>query len=132
MLEEKINSLWATYITNFKIDILKHKIIIESYAIENNDQKVFFKIEFKDVSSYFFYNNTALEYKDYDFKKWDYAEIMSFNYMPGENLFNINSEKMPSNLSLKISYNILIEIWETELYIKAKKIRINNEEFELE
>lgn len=130
-LEEKINDLWAGFIKDLKIDICRQKILIDTYAIDEGE-KTSYKVEMAEVSSYLFYNNSALEHKDYDYEKWDTAEVTSFYYLGAKkDVFSIKSKIIDPPRDMTISYNLFMEIWSSELYVRANKLKINDDLFDL-
>ncbi|QNU39023.1 hypothetical protein IC801_07395 [Geobacillus sp. 44B] len=123
-----LNEMWATVVKSFHIDILSHTISLNVKVVDNEK---YYKIVFKGVSSFYFVENSGdSRLNPVDPEDGDYIELTSIDY------YKNGIGKIHISLSKEIwvgeyfsSANFVLEFWEALLFIEAKSIVINGEEF---
>ena len=126
IIEDRINHLWAGTVTNFNFDVAKHEVTFHVHILDN-DKKEDFDVTISEISFY-------LSYDEYELKcqgdesasdEWAYTELSMFFYMPS------GDASWPPNSPFDIDYNLELEFWCNQVLIKANKLKINDEEFQL-
>lgn len=130
-LRYDLGKFWSGFITKLQYNILSHTLILDIYIYEEGI-KTCHKIVIKEISSYLFYDEYSTRSKNYNWD--DEVELTSIEYAPQDIFFETISKDYPDaeNVNIKGDFNIFIELWESALFIKANKLKINEEEFELE
>lgn len=129
-IQEKFNELWASKITNIDFDILSNNISVDIEILDSGKTSKH-TIEFQEVASYFFVNNTGDKRKEFvESERGDFLELTSVN------IIEYNSEIKPKSQEkwLEQYYsqaNIVIEIWSRLLLIEARHVLINSELYKL-
>jgi len=123
-----LNEMWATVVESFHIDILSHTI---SLNVKLSDNKEYYKIVFKGVSSFYFVENSGdSRLNPINPEDGDYIELTSIDYYQnGIGKIHIISTKEQWVDEYFSSANFVLEFWEALLFIEAKSIVINGEEF---
>lgn len=120
-LQEKLNYLFGGVVTSFHYDIISHSI---AFSVEITEGSNFtkFDILLDEVSLFFFEDPIAELFSNF---KWDRIELSSFDYSPNQTMKIINS----NNNNATIEYNIYIELWDSNLFVKANKLNIDQNLF---
>jgi hypothetical protein len=123
-----LNEMWATVVESFHIDILSHTISLNVKVVDNEK---YYKIVFKGVSSFYFVENSGdSRLNSVDPEDGDYTELTSIDYYQnGIGKIHISSAKETWVDEYFSSANFVLEFWEALLFIEAKSIVINGEEF---
>ncbi|ANB58383.1 hypothetical protein GFC29_1088 [Anoxybacillus sp. B7M1] len=123
-----LNEMWASIVESFHIDILYHTI---SLKVKVSDTKGHYQIIFKGVSSFYFIENSGeFRLNPIDPEDGDYTELTSIDYYQnGIGKIHISSAKEIWVGEYFSSANFVLEFWEALLFIEAKSIVINEEEF---
>jgi len=132
-LTEALNHFWESIIKNIAVDILNSSISIELEIVENGESYKHTVI-FKEVSSYFYLNNIGdsrlcIHQPEED----EYLELTTINYLE-EGVGQIKVVSMNETWANQCfaSANFVIEIWSRILFIEAKKVIIDRNEYSIE
>lgn len=120
-LQEKLNYLYGGVVTSFHYDIVSHCITF-SVEITNDTQFATFEILLDEVSLFFLEDSGADLFSNFN---WDSIELTSINYLPHHTMKIITS----ININETIDYNIFIELWSSNLFVKANKLYIDQNLF---
>ena len=134
-----LDELWSGVILNFSYELLSHRICFNVMVTENAETKLY-RIVIDEIYSIIFHDGYAEEKarkgKLDDDKTdyiWDMMEVSSFYYSP---ILDFEYQIcFPSDdgdiVKRKGYFNLLLEIWGTEVYMIAKRLKINDQEFKL-
>ena len=133
-IRKLLYALWGGIILDFNYDLLSHQIRCNVNTYED-DKTTFYRIIIDEISSIIFHDthtdglispsNTEIGYV------WDMLELTEFEYYPEfERQLDFPS-KDGSKVAPKGVYNLVLEIWDTIIYIHAKHLKINDQEFTL-
>ncbi|WP_088069947.1 YxiG family protein [Gottfriedia luciferensis] len=132
-LKENLDDLWANVIDEMNIDVFNHRIVFDTRAINDGIVKNY-KLIFEDVSSFYFLENTSENrFNLLELDEDSYLELTSIYYYPkGIGLISINS-KTDDNWVKQYSSNsnFSIEIWNSMLFVEAKRVVINDKVFDV-
>lgn len=120
-LQEKLNDLYGGVVTRFHYDIVGHCITL-SVDVTTDNNLTTFEILLDEVSLFFFEDSGADLFSNF---QWDSIELTSVNYLPHQTMKIITS----INVNETIDYNIFIELWSSNLFVKANKLKIDQNLF---
>lgn len=129
-----LNTLWGTVISNIEMDLLSNTLIIE-IEHHNGDKIESHSLRFIDVSSYYYVKEEiARRFNFYDREEEvEYLQLSSISYhSEGLNEIHVslqNEEDWANQYYTK--FNIVLEIWESVIFIEARKIEFNTQNFKL-
>jgi hypothetical protein len=120
-LQDRLNYLLGGVVTNFHYDIIGHNI---SFSVEISEGSNHTKndILLEEVSLFFFEDPKAQLFSNF---KWDKIELSSFDYSLPQAIKVLNSD----NHSITIESNVYIELWDSNLFVKANKLKIDQNLF---
>lgn len=129
-IKSLLEPLSGSIIEKIEFNILQKNIFLELKLIENGIESMH-TLEFKSVWSHYYTQDTTSS--EIDFTETNYLELTSIDYASG----GISSVNCKSNLddwfnSIHSMTNFALEIWEGLLLIEARKIVIDDNEFELQ
>ncbi|PEZ00311.1 hypothetical protein CN326_22770 [Bacillus sp. AFS018417] len=129
-LNTLLNEMWSGVVESFNINILFHKINLDIKVVEHGEI-LKYKVEFKQVSSFYFLENCGeRRLNPIDPEIDEYIELTSIDfYRHGVGKIEISSSKEEWANQYFSSANFAIEFWDAMLFIEAKSIVINGEEF---
>ena len=133
-IRKLLYALWGGTILDFNYDLLSHQIRL-NVRIRGNEEVTFYRIVIDEISSITFHDthtdglispsNTEIGYV------FDMMELTSFGYYP-EFRYQIDfPSKDGSEVARKCAYNLCLEIWNAEIDILARRLKINDQEFKL-
>ena len=133
-IRKLLYALWGGTILDFNYDLLSHQIRL-NVRIRGNEEVTFYRIVIDEISSITFHDtdtdglispsNTEIGYV------FDMMELTEFEYYP-EFEYQIDfPNKDGSEVARKCAYNLCLEIWDTEIDILARRLKINDQEFKL-
>ena len=130
-----LDELWAGVITYFHHDLLNHRLTF-GVMVTKNVEVTTYKVSIDEISSIVFDDPSAYEEDNYE---WEMMEVTSFNYSPAcEFRYTSGLPEVPEDGNLERvvkegmgSFNLLMEIFETGVYIHAKRLQINEKTFQL-
>ncbi|MDT2659143.1 hypothetical protein P7E02_04650 [Enterococcus hulanensis] len=126
-IQQRMNELFESKIVSYSMDILENKLSLELELLEN-EVTTNYSVDFINVSTFYFINNTTEERKEiYPLEEDDYLELTSINL--SNNTINISLDcKEESWLK---QYNgcgkVMLEIWSKLVVLEAEKLKINND-----
>ena len=120
-LIEILNMLFGAQVEGYQFDLLNHRISFKIKLIYFGNITNY-KLDFVNVSSWVFLDKNSKEYGNYD---WEKIEITTAYYSDKNDLFIKFNDQEEKNI-----FNFLFELWESELYILAEKVIINDTVFE--
>ena len=131
LVQNKLNNFWEGKINKIDFNILSNKILFSLEIIENK-KVTLHEIEFINVSTYYFVNNStdkrhAFIKEDYD----DYLEMTSIYLIDSDTVINLESDKEKWLTQYCAKVNIALEIWSSLFLIEAEEIRIDSEYIKL-
>lgn len=132
-VQDHLNNLWGTVITDIQVDLLNNTLTIQLEIHENNLIS-FETLRFIDVSAFYYVkDNLENRFNFYDRENVYYLEMTSIDYI--ENIkydFQIKSASDAEwSEHYKTDTNIVVEIWNSVLFIEARRIVLGNRIFEL-
>ena len=133
-IRKLLYELWGGTILDFHYDLVSHQIRC-NVMIPSNEAVTFYRIVIDEISSITFHDtdtdglispsNTEIGYV------FDMMELTEFEYYP-EFEYQIDfPSKDGSKVSPKGVYNLVLEIWDAEIFILARRLKINDQEFKL-
>ncbi|MDR7073212.1 YxiG family protein [Fictibacillus barbaricus] len=131
-LKEYLNDLWANVIDDMKIDVVSHSILFKTKAIDG-EKITKYIVGFEEVSSFYFLEDSGenrynLIGRDQD----NYLELTSIEFHPkGIGIISIDSKSENWVKQYVSNSNFSIEIWNSMLFIEAKRIVINEKTFDV-
>ena len=137
-IRKLLYALWGGTILDFHYDLLSHQIRC-NVMIPSNEAATFYRIVIDEISSITFHEGNIAEYarngelRDDDEigHIWDMMELTEFEYYPEfERQIDFPS-KDGSEVARKCAYNLVLEIWNAEIFILARRLKINDQEFKL-
>lgn len=131
-IKEATGELWAGYIQNFHCDFLHHTLTFDVIIYEDDEIHCHY-VTIEGITEIAYYNDS---YKGDGSKNprnefsMEIVEFSSFSYMTSKISASRLSigDQIPYKNTI-IEDNICIEIWYGALYIKAKKLTINDKNF---
>lgn len=126
-IQQRMNELFESKIVSYSMDILENKLSLELELLEN-EVITNYSVEFLNISTFYFINNTTDERKEiYPPEKDDYLELTSINL--SNNTINI-SLGCEEEVWLK-QYNgcgkVILEIWSKLVVLEADKFKVNDD-----
>lgn len=130
-IQQKMNELFESKIVSYSMDILENKLGLELELLENGVETKY-SVQFINVSTFYFINNTTDERKEiYPPDEDDYLELTSINL--SDDLIDI-SLACKEEAWLK-QYDgcgkIILEIWSKLVVLEAEYIKINEDVYPL-
>lgn len=130
-IQQRMNELFESKIVSYSMDILENKLSLELELLEN-EVITNYSVEFLNISTFYFINNTTDERKEiYPPEKDDYLELTSINL--SNNTINI-SLVCEEEVWLK-QYNgcgkVILEIWSKLVVLEADKFKVNDDVYVL-
>ena len=133
-IRKLLYALWGGTILDFNYDLLSHQLRL-NVRIRGNEEVTFYRIGIDEISSITFHDtytdglispsNTEIGYV------FAMMELTEFEYYPEfEDQIDFPS-KDGSTVSPKGGYNLVLEIWDAEIFILARRLKINDQEFKL-
>lgn len=130
-INEELDKLWFSIINDFNVNLNKHTIEMEVSRIDGNIKKNY-QLKISGVTS-FYYHDPGSYFNDdiASTEEWEYAELSEIVY--DNKLYKVYVEPKDILEPYKESFipNIVMEIWNCKLLIKAKEIEINNKLYKL-
>ena len=126
-----LDKLWAGIITYFHHDLLNHRLTFSVMVTEV--EATTYKVSIDEISSIIFDNPSAYNYNDYDYE-WDILEVSSFDYSPNCDFrYSPSPPLSPKEGTVEQAgkFNLVLEIFSTEVLILAKRLQINEKTFQL-
>jgi hypothetical protein len=125
-----LNQLWAGTILAMDFDLKKRSLKITVRVLENNIESIY-DVHFDELES-FYYANDQESLENFADESWDVLELSSIEYLHSD---TINIEASSSNHSWLKHYsskaNFMIEIWDSYLFVRSRRLIINDEIFNL-
>lgn len=117
-----LNSIYYSTINNIDINLSRKEIVFD-LTLTDAGNVTNHELRFIDCSSFLWIEKKIGE-TTYDYKNWDYYELTDIN------LCRVNATSEDKWLQqYPIEYNVVVEIWETALLIKADKLIVDNQHF---
>lgn len=130
MEQNVLNDFWGCILDEIKIDLLNHKI-----TLKIKKDHVLNEIIFEEVAAFFFLNEDGenrFSFGDYG----GYLELSEISYLPNGigklALMDVIEEEKEWAQTQYANANFYILIWNSSLFIEARKIIINNINYDLE
>ena len=129
-LTERLNNLWESIIKKIDINILNSSISIDLELVEDGNCSKH-TIVFKKVSSHFYLNNIGESRLNiYQPEEDEYLELTSINYLKdGISQIKVISTTETWANQCFASANFVLEIWSRVLFIEAKIIIVDGNEY---
>ena len=136
-IRKLLYALWGGTILNFHYDLVSHQIRC-NVRIRSRGKATFYRIFIDEISSIIFHGGNIAEYAhngelsddDAIGDEWGILEVTSFDYYPEFNYQLDFPSKDGSEVASKGVYNLVLEIWD-EIFILARRLKINDQEFTL-
>lgn len=132
-IQDQLNNLWGTVITDVQVDLLNDNLTIQ-LEIHEDGRINFQKLKFIDVSAFYYIkDNLENRFNFYDREKVYYLELTTIDHIENKKYdFQIKSTSDKEwSAQYNTNANIVIEIWESVLFIEARKIQLGDQVFEL-
>lgn len=132
-IQNQLNNLWGTVITDVQVNLLNDTLTIQ-LEIHEDGRINFQTLKFIDVSAFYYVkDNLENRFNFYDREKVYYLELTTIDHV--ENKKSDFQIKSTSDKEWSAPYNtdanIVIEIWESVLFIEARRIQLGDLVFEL-
>jgi len=126
-LKDCLDDLWANVIDEMNIDVFNHRIVFNTKAIED-ETVTNHQLTLEEVSSFYFVENTGKDrFNLLEREEDSYLELTSIDYHPkGIGLISIKSETKEWVKQYISNSNFSIEIWNSMLFVEAKRVVIND------
>jgi hypothetical protein len=126
-IQQKMDEVFETKILYYSMDILENKLSLKLELLEN-ELITNYSIEFINISTFYFINNTTDERKNiYPLEKDDYLELTSIHL--SNDIINISLDSKEESW-LK-QYNgcgkVILEIWSKLVVLEAEKLKMNED-----
>ena len=135
-IRKLLYELWGGTILNFHYDLVSHQIRC-NVRIQSRGKATFYRIVIDEISSIIFHKGNIAEYArngelsdDAIGDDWGILEVTSFDYYPEFNYQLDFPSKDGSEVAPKGVYNLVLELWD-EIFILARRLKINDQEFTL-
>lgn len=132
-MQDQLNNLWGTVITDVQVDLLNDNLTIQ-LEIHEDGRINFQTLKFIDVSAFYYVkDNLENRFNFYDREKVYYLELTTIDHVKNKNYdFQIKSTSDTEwSEQYKTDANIVIEIWDSVIFIEARSIQVGNQVFEL-
>jgi len=132
-MQDQLNNLWGTVITDLQVDLLNDTLTIQ-LEIHEDGRINFQTLKFIDVSAFYYVkDNLENRFNFYDREKVYYLELTTIDHVKNKNYdFQIKSTSDTEwSEQYKTDANIVIEIWDSVIFIEARSIQVGNQVFEL-
>ena len=115
-------------ITKLEMDPFNTKVLIEAKVMGDNDKAIStHKLEVLNCQSFLWTGySDFFEKQNTDFKDCNYYEVTAINYKP---VLAGSTDEWLSQYNL--NYNIIIEIWDNALLIRAQTVIIDGTTFKI-
>ena len=130
-----LEEAWYGYIYHFCFNPQEHKLTFD-VRVFHTTYIEFFEVEISEITTYLYndgFNGRKPEEQESPYS-WETMELTSLDYEP--DLWSVQAyfKRNPGvkKLSFEQKFNIGIETWSAFMFLKANKIRINDQEFTLE
>ena len=135
-IRKLLYELWGGIVLNFNYDLVSHQLRL-NVNIYEDDKTTFYRIVIDEISSIIFHEGNIAEYAhngelsdDAIDDDWGILEVTSFDYYPEFNYQLDFPSKDGSEVAPKCAYNLVLELWD-EIFILARRLKINDQEFKL-
>lgn len=117
MLKDDTDKLWGTTIEKFQVDLPNHRVIMEILRVDKGITD-HVSLVFNGVTYFGWVNDND------NVEEWKYAELTTI-YAVDDIKVKFDGEYISNYSSMP---NLLIEIWNSVLLIRATSIKINDSE----
>lgn len=125
-IQENLEQLIETKIVSYSMDILKNSFSLSLELLENGTI-THYEVEFIDICTFYFINNTTDERKDIlSYEENDYLELTSIDLTDKSVHISLRSETDAWLKQYNGCGNFTLEIWSKLIVLEAKKIKIND------
>ena len=130
-IQKLLNNLWGATIDSIDFQLLSDKISL-MLSINENEIITKNKLEFREISSYYFLKDIGDDRFNFDeIEKIDYLELTSIDYYPeGIGMIKIIGEEEWINQYYS-NANFALEVWNSLLFIEAKILILDGQLFKL-
>lgn len=126
-----MNELFESKIVSYSMDILENKLNLELELLEN-EIITNYSVEFMNVSTFYFINNTIDERKEiYPPEKDDYLELTSINLSSNTINISLDCEKEDWLKQYNGCGKVVLEIWSKLVVLEADKFKVNDDVYDL-
>ncbi len=129
-IENAIFKIWESTITDIKIDVLAHTIVMKLRLPPDCDERNC-ELVFEGVSAYYFFNEVKecrKRFIDYDGNR---VELTSINIVEGDCEIKLNAdEKWLEQYGGGATFSI--EIWDHLLLVEAARVIVDGKAFDLD
>ena len=125
-----LDELWAGIITHFYYDLLNHRLTF-GVMVTKNVEVTTYKVSIDEIVSIIFDDPSSEEYANYD---WEIMEVSAFHYsLDSKFAYRICFPASDNGQEVERtgSFNLLLEMFSAEIYIRAKRLQINEKTFQL-
>lgn len=131
-LKARLDNLWANVIDEMNIDVFNHRITFTTRAIDSGIITNY-QLTFEEVSSFYFVEGTGEErFKLLEPEVDSYLELTSIDYHPkGIGLISVMSKTEEWVNQYISNSNFTLEIWNSMLFVEAKRVVINGKTFDV-
>lgn len=130
-IQQRMNELFESKIVAYSMDILENKLSLKLELLEN-EVITSYSVEFLNVSTFYFINNTTDERKEiYPPEKDDYLEVTSINLSNDKINISLDCEEEGWLKQYDGCGKVILEIWSKLVVLEANKFKINDDVYVL-
>lgn len=130
-IQQRMNELFESKIVSYSMDILENKLSLELELLEN-EVITNYSIEFINVSTFYFINNTTDERKEiYPPEKDDYLELTSINLSNDKINISLDCKEEAWLKQYDGCGKVILEIWSKVVVLEADKFKVNDDVYVL-
>ena len=129
-LQHILDKLLSGGITHLYHDLLNHRLTFV-VQIDSCPEKTFYKVAIEEISTIIFDDPDLEVTENYN---WDYMGMTSIDYFPDCGFQYSSGYSDPSEgkeVEKVGAFNLFMEVNETGVYIRAKRLQINEKVFQL-
>lgn len=128
-VQDKFNEMWSSKVMNLDFNMINNSISIVIEILDGGITSTHI-IEFREVSAYYFINNTGDRRKEFIIPETnDFLELTSISIIENSDLKIDSKEEWIVQYYSKV--NVMIEIWNRVLFVEANQVVIDSKIIDL-
>ena len=130
-IQELLNKLWSGTMLNYHYDLLTHRMRFSVMVTGTIEGFSLYQVIIDEIYSIIFHDNDLAEgartgtSNDKTGYVWDMMQLTSFHYSP-DVAYKYQIASTDRQVIRNGACNLLLKIWNTEVYMIARRIKIND------